>query len=68
MKLLTIKNSIIKNIWPNTELHLKCKPHTQFVTMHTMHLFHCELFRDFNWKSRNMKNAILSKLKILKNV
>lgn len=24
---LTIKNSIIKNIWHNTKLHLECKPH-----------------------------------------
>lgn len=49
---LTIKNYIIQNIWPNTELHLECKSHIEFVTMH---LIHCKLLRDFNWKSRNIK-------------
>lgn len=62
---LSIKKSIIKNIWPNFDIDLECILHIEFVTMH---LIQCKLLRDFNWKSRNMKVQMLSKLKILKNV
>lgn len=62
---LTIKKSIIKNIWPHFEMDIECTPHLEFVTMH---LIQCKLLRDFNWQSRNMKAQTLAKLKILKNI
>lgn len=62
---LSIKKSIVKNIWPNFDIDLECIPHIEFVTML---LIQCKLLRDFNWKSRNMKVQTLSKLKILKNI
>jgi len=46
-------------------LHIKnvkieCQSRIDFIILH---LIHCKLLRDFNWKSRTNKNQIMAKLK-----